>query len=66
MSNLNQAKFTKANDVILFPRPCVLCDGKTNVTQQLGLWLCASCVDNIGQTNPNLFHLDNKKLPINI
>ncbi|EMR8015394.1 hypothetical protein AABF64_002080 [Acinetobacter baumannii] len=65
MSNLNQAKFSKANDVIVFPRPCTLCESKNQVTQQLGIWVCATCLGNIQQTNPNLFHVDNKSLPIN-
>lgn len=66
MGNMNQRSFGKQEGLIAFPKPCTLCESRTNVTLNFGLWVCGSCVSNIRLSNPDILHVDHKKLPINL
>lgn len=61
MSNLTQPKVAAKPTLVKFPRPCTLCESRNNVSQQFGLWVCSSCLSNIEQTSPDLFHMDSNK-----
>jgi ribosomal protein L37AE/L43A len=64
MSDLAKVhNLVKQEGVIVFPRPCTLCDSRDNVTQNFGLWVCGVCVSNIQQANTDLFTVNEKKLP---
>lgn len=64
MGNLSKVQSVlKQDGVIVFPRPCTLCDSRNNVTENYGLWVCSVCVSNIQQANTDLFKVNEKKLP---
>lgn len=64
MNALTKPNLKQSNAVISFPRPCTLCNSRSNVTLNLGLWVCSSCVSNIQATSPDLFHVDNTKAKV--